>query len=230
MDVIPVNAAPEHIDLESLMLETSASLVDWFAASMSLRDFDEPTPDVPIHIRRKITEEILARGDESIAPLLQILNHKDWAVRAAVASALGQLRSIQPVPLLIERLRIESRKEVQAAIANALQYISDPTGLEIEDGWRLQDPQHGELAFRIRMNDFITLGFASETLRTRLQELAEIYNVDPEDIAASCLTYTAVERRKIRAGDAVAIYGGLMLSEPEYISIEEASSVYFRSW
>lgn len=225
MDTAPKDATLDQIELESLMLETSASLVDWFAESMSIRDFDEPTPDVPIHIRRKITDEIVARGEESIHPLTQILNHDDWAVRSAAATALGQLNSVQAVPALIERLRIERRKDVQAAVANALHNIGDPEGLATVQRWRFQEPGNDDLAFRTRMNDFITLGFVDKALLYRLRELAALYNVAPEDIAASCLTYTATERQKVRAGDAAAIYGGLMLTEAEYSSIEEASYI-----
>lgn len=211
--------------LDALVLESSESLVEWFAESLALRDFDEPTPDVPIHIRRKLTDEIIGRGEESVGPLLNKLVHTDWAVRAAAATALGRLKSDRAVSPLVDCVHKDESKEVQAAAVNALNNIGAAKGVTTAREWLFEEAENDEIAFRARINDFITLGYADKALHQRLVTLAASYNVDPTDIAASCITYTPAEREKIRAGNAVAMYGGLMLTEDEYRSIQELAYI-----
>ncbi len=205
----------------SVVPESSESLVNWLIGSLTTRDFDEPQPFVPRGIHRKLISAIIQRGSESVQPLLGMLNHQDENVRNAAALALGRLQSDETVGSLIHALQNDPSHSVQATVANALNEIGTPEAIEFSRRWKRQQQKNSELVLRNRLNNFVSLGLTDQAMHRRLQELADHYDVDPTDIARSCLTYTYNERQQIRDGNAAAIFGSVMMTEDEYQSIQE---------
>lgn len=213
--------SPNEGSLESFEPDTSNSLVNWLIELLRTRDFDEPLSLVPHAIHHKIIDAIIARGMESVRPLLIMLNDEDEEVRNAAALALGRLQAVETVDPLIRCLQSDPSRRVQATAANALYEIGNPEGIEIASQWKRAQKESGEFVIRNRLSNFVSLGHTDRVLHRRLQELADHYDVEPTDIARSCLTYTQTERQQIRAGNAAAFFGSVMITEEEYRSIQE---------
>ena len=110
------------------------SLLDELVAALYLRPWIDEADD-----RHELKKEIVRRvktGESSLDPLLELLQHPDWAVRTDVVWMLGWIRNPDAIPPLMEVMQKDSRKVVRDNAALALERIGTPESVAAYQEYR----------------------------------------------------------------------------------------------
>ena len=148
--------------------------VEELVLSLSVRDWEDgmETED-PVKVRKSLMQDIVNSGEVSVAPLLSLLNHSDWAVRDDAALMLGHLSSNRAVePLLGIMLKDESMS-VKLSAASALERIGTPDALAAVRDWYHNAHISAQQRVSQKLSEYLIYGEADSKLMNRAVDLAQ---------------------------------------------------------
>ena len=90
------------------------------AARGVARVFARPEPELAREAVACLAEH---GGADDLTPLVGLLGHAEWSVRAEATLALAERRQLRAVPAILRRLEMEEDEFVRAAILRALQRL-----------------------------------------------------------------------------------------------------------
>ncbi len=110
------------------------TLLNELVATLYLRPWKDEAEE-----RHKLKKEIIRRvkaGESTVLPLLELLNHEDWAVRHDIADMLGWIGNSDTIQPLIEVMRNDKSKSVCGSVALALERIGTPDAVAAYTAYR----------------------------------------------------------------------------------------------
>ena len=161
---------------------SAETLITGLIEDLNGRDWEEPSPQKYTNYRRKLIQEIVHRGDKSIASLLQYLEHPDFAVRGCVALMLGELRATEAVQSLKELLIKEQEVSVQSDILVALERIGTCMALDVFREWSHRLNFTPRQLFAAKTHEYLLHGMTDPAVMMRCSELAVRKGVTVDDI------------------------------------------------
>lgn len=106
--------------------EPTKDLVQGWAMSLRMRDWEEPHPMRHVNYRIRLTDEIVERGEEAVEILCSMLHDPDAAIRVDSIEMLGKIGSSQAVPYLLSIMNDNASNFLQEKAAEALIRIGEP--------------------------------------------------------------------------------------------------------
>jgi len=85
--------------------ELAQDLTQQLADSLSGRDWEDSILEEAMNYRKEIVQQLVKLGEYAVDPLVDLLNHSDWAVRDDAAIILGYIKSqlaIKPLLTILE--------------------------------------------------------------------------------------------------------------------------------
>jgi hypothetical protein len=184
--------------------------------SLVMRDWDdEPDPEKAIDKRKQIMRRIVRIGEASIAPLVKLLQHSDWAVRTNAALMLGHIKDVRAVESLLEAMMKDESKTVKLSAASALERIGTQEVLEAVREWYHDAGISVKQQVQQKLDEYLIYGETDVALMSRIIDLARSKEVTPHQIVSSWLLSNLAKPR-----DPAAL-GGVNLSPEERAYLEE---------